>query len=168
MDNDYLIAALWMGLAHSVGWAARGVGRQAATAKEIDPEHRRDGAGLLMLGLAILVGVAVWAGSAGPVGARLADAMRLFFGALAVFLPLLFLFVSSFPHPAAWMQRSPRLGGLAFLPSLLLALLLSGFLVGAVPFDVLFLAMQAFNGLLFAVTVAAVSSIRVWRRRRRS
>ena len=29
--------ALWMGLAHSVGWVARGVGRQAATAKELDP-----------------------------------------------------------------------------------------------------------------------------------
>ncbi|WP_212991692.1 FtsK/SpoIIIE family DNA translocase [Actinoplanes auranticolor] len=86
------VNALWMGLAHSVGWVARGVGRQAATAKEIDPEHRRDGAGLLMLGLAILVGVAVWAGSAGPVGARLNDAMRLFFGGLAVLLPLLLLY----------------------------------------------------------------------------
>jgi len=86
------VSALWMGVAHSVGWAARGVGRQAATAKEIDPEHRRDGAGLLMLGLAILVGVAVWAGSAGPVGAWLADAVRLFFGGLAVLLPLLLLF----------------------------------------------------------------------------
>ena len=86
------VGALWMGLAHSVGWAARGVGRQAATAKEIDPEHRRDGAGLLLLGLAILVGVAVWAGSAGPVGARLADAVRLFFGSLAVLLPLLLLY----------------------------------------------------------------------------
>jgi S-DNA-T family DNA segregation ATPase FtsK/SpoIIIE len=86
------VGALWMGLAHSVGWMARGVGRQAATAKEIDPEHRRDGAGLLMLGLAILVGVAVWAGSAGPVGTRLADAVRLFFGSLAVLLPLLLLF----------------------------------------------------------------------------
>jgi S-DNA-T family DNA segregation ATPase FtsK/SpoIIIE len=81
-----------MGVAHTVGWAARGVGRQAATAREIDPEHRRDGAGLLMLGLAILVGVAVWAGSAGPVGARLADAMHLFFGSLAVLLPLLLLY----------------------------------------------------------------------------
>ena len=50
------VGALWMGVAHSVGWVARGVGRQAATAKEIDPEHRRDGAGLLMLGVAILVG----------------------------------------------------------------------------------------------------------------
>ena len=81
-----------MGLAHSVGWVARGVGRQAATAKEIDPEHRRDGAGLLMLGLSILVGVAVWAGSAGPVGTRLADALRLFLGSLAVLLPLLLLY----------------------------------------------------------------------------
>ncbi|WP_433296818.1 DNA translocase FtsK 4TM domain-containing protein [Actinoplanes sp. CA-030573] len=86
------IGALWMGVAHSVGWVARGVGRQAATAKEIDPEHRRDGAGLLMLGLAILIGVAVWAGSAGPVGKWLADAVRLFFGGLAVLLPLLLLY----------------------------------------------------------------------------
>ncbi|GAA2622490.1 cell division protein FtsK [Paractinoplanes durhamensis] len=86
------LGALWMGVAHSVGWVARGVGKQAATAKEIDPEHRRDGAGLLMLGLAILIGVAVWAGSAGPVGNRLADAVRLFFGGLAVLLPLLLLY----------------------------------------------------------------------------
>jgi S-DNA-T family DNA segregation ATPase FtsK/SpoIIIE len=84
--------ALWMGLAHSVGWVARGVGRQAATAKEIDPEHRRDGAGLLMLGLAILIGVAVYTGSAGPVGAWLADAVRLFFGGISALLPLLLLY----------------------------------------------------------------------------
>jgi S-DNA-T family DNA segregation ATPase FtsK/SpoIIIE len=81
-----------MGVAHSVGWVARGVGRQAATARDLDPEHRRDGAGLLLLGLAILVGVAVWAGSAGPVGTWLADAVRLFFGGLAVILPLLLLY----------------------------------------------------------------------------
>ncbi|GLY94738.1 cell division protein FtsK [Actinoplanes sp. NBRC 103695] len=86
------VGALWMGVAHSVGWVARSVGRQAATAKDIDPEHRRDGGGLLMLGLAILVGVAVWAGSAGPVGARVADAVRLFFGGLSVLLPLLLLY----------------------------------------------------------------------------
>src|SRR4051794_2929455 len=86
------LGAVWMGMAHGVGWVARGVGRQAATAKEIDPEHRRDGAGLLMLGLAILIGVAVWAGSAGPVGTWLADAVRLFFGGLAVLLPLLLLY----------------------------------------------------------------------------
>ncbi|MEV4351425.1 DNA translocase FtsK 4TM domain-containing protein [Actinoplanes sp. NPDC049596] len=81
-----------MGAAHGVGWAARGVGRQAATAKEIDPEHRRDGAGLLMLGLAILISVAVWANGAGPVGRWLADSVHLFFGGLAVLLPLLLLY----------------------------------------------------------------------------
>ncbi|HEV8174411.1 MAG TPA: DNA translocase FtsK 4TM domain-containing protein [Actinoplanes sp.] len=86
------VGALWMGLAHSVGWMARGVGRQAATAKEIDPEHRRDGAGLLLLGLAILVGVAVYAGSAGPLGTWVADAVRLFFGGLSVLLPILLLY----------------------------------------------------------------------------
>jgi S-DNA-T family DNA segregation ATPase FtsK/SpoIIIE len=88
------VGALWMGLAHSVGWMARGVGRQAATARDIDPEHRRDGAGLLLLGLSILVAVAVWAGSAGPVGTWLADSVRLFFGGLAVFLPLLLLYAA--------------------------------------------------------------------------
>src|SRR5215211_8593674 len=51
---------LWMGLAHAVGWAVRGVGRQAATARELEPEHRRDGAGLAVLGLALLLAVAVW------------------------------------------------------------------------------------------------------------
>jgi S-DNA-T family DNA segregation ATPase FtsK/SpoIIIE len=86
------VGALWMGVAHSVGWVARGVGKQAATAKEIDPEHRRDGAGLLMLGLSILIAVAVWSGGAGPVGKWLADAVRLFFGGLAVLLPLLLLY----------------------------------------------------------------------------
>jgi DNA segregation ATPase FtsK/SpoIIIE, S-DNA-T family len=90
-----------MGLAHSVGWLARGVGRQAATAKEIDPEHRRDGAGLLLLGLAILVGVAVYAGSAGPLGTWVADAVRLFFGGLAVLLPILLL------YGAARLMRKP-------------------------------------------------------------
>jgi len=85
------IAALWMGLAHSVGWAVRAVGRQAATARDLDPEHRRDGAGLLLLGLAILLGVAVWFSSAGPLGEWLATTARLFFGAIAAALPLLLL-----------------------------------------------------------------------------
>jgi S-DNA-T family DNA segregation ATPase FtsK/SpoIIIE len=84
--------ALWMGVAHGVGWIARGLGRQAATAKEIDPEHRRDGAGLLLLGVAIMVGVAVYGGGAGPVGARVADAVHLFFGGLSLLLPLLLLY----------------------------------------------------------------------------
>ena len=78
-------------MAHGVGWVVRAVGRQAATARDLDPEHRRDGAGLLLLGLAILLGVAVWFSGAGPVGERLASTTRLFVGAIAAALPLLLL-----------------------------------------------------------------------------
>jgi S-DNA-T family DNA segregation ATPase FtsK/SpoIIIE len=86
------VGALWMGMAGSVGWVFRGVGRQAATARNIDPEHRRDGAGLLLLGFAILVSVAIWANSGGPVGVWLADTIRLFLGSLAALFPLLLFY----------------------------------------------------------------------------
>ena len=103
-----------MGLAHSVGWAARGVGRQAATAREIDPEHRRDGAGLLLLGLAILIGVAVWAGTRRP-GRRLAGRRRpALLRRLAVLLPLLLLYgaVRLMRKPADPEHRGPVPGRL--------------------------------------------------------
>ncbi|MEV6690734.1 DNA translocase FtsK [Micromonospora sp. NPDC051196] len=83
------IGALWMGLAHGAGWAVRAVGRQAASARDLDPEHRRDGAGLLMIGLALLSAAALWFSAAGPVGARLADTVRLFLGAISVVVPVL-------------------------------------------------------------------------------
>jgi S-DNA-T family DNA segregation ATPase FtsK/SpoIIIE len=86
-----VVHGAWMGLAHGVGWAIRAVGRQAATARKIEPEHRRDGAGLFLLGLAILSAMGVWFSAAGPVGERLADTIRLFFGAISIVLPVLML-----------------------------------------------------------------------------
>lgn len=80
-----------MGLAHGMGWAVRAAGRQAASARDLDPEHRRDGAGLLMFGLALLSAVALWLSGAGPVGARLADTVRLFLGAISVVVPVLLM-----------------------------------------------------------------------------
>lgn len=74
------VRALWMGMAHGVGWAFR----QAGSARGLDPEQRRDGAGLLVFGLALLSAVALWFSGAGPVGARLADTVRLFLGAISV------------------------------------------------------------------------------------
>lgn len=82
---------MWMGLAHGVGWVVRAVGRQAATAKEIDPGHRRDGAGLLALSLAILLVVAVWFDAAGPVGSVVATTARRAIGSVAALLPPLLL-----------------------------------------------------------------------------
>src|SRR5215468_1512677 len=58
-----LIVGLWMGLAHGAGWAARAVGEKAAQARELEDEHRRDGLGLLGLGVALLLAVALWFGS---------------------------------------------------------------------------------------------------------
>ncbi|MEU8170397.1 MULTISPECIES: DNA translocase FtsK [unclassified Micromonospora] len=85
------IGALWMGLAHGMGWAVRAAGRQAASARDLDPEHRRDGGGLLLFGLALLSAVALWFSGAGPVGARLADTIRLFLGAISVVVPVLLM-----------------------------------------------------------------------------
>ncbi|MEU5780792.1 DNA translocase FtsK [Micromonospora lupini] len=85
------VGALWMGLAHGMGWAVRAAGRQAASARDLDPEHRRDGGGLLLFGLALLSAVALWFSGAGPVGARLADTIRLFLGAISVVVPVLLM-----------------------------------------------------------------------------
>src|SRR5688572_24877840 len=82
--------ALWMGIAHGVGWLVRGVSSQASKAKDLDPEHRRDGLGLLLLGLSVLLAVAIWGGGAGPLGGWLGYALRVLIGAVSVALPLLF------------------------------------------------------------------------------
>ncbi|MEV0561353.1 DNA translocase FtsK 4TM domain-containing protein [Dactylosporangium sp. NPDC050588] len=81
--------AVWMGVAHGVGWAARAVGRQAASARGLDPEHRRDGAGLGLIGLAVLLTAALWFQSAGPVGHWLAGICHTFIGGAAAILPVL-------------------------------------------------------------------------------
>ncbi|GAA1028960.1 DNA translocase FtsK [Virgisporangium ochraceum] len=83
--------ALWMGVAHILGWMVRAVGRQAATARDLDPEHRRDGVGLAVLGMAVLLAFGVWFNSAGPVGEWLADTVRFFLGGISAALPVLLL-----------------------------------------------------------------------------
>ncbi|MGI5244637.1 DNA translocase FtsK 4TM domain-containing protein [Dactylosporangium sp. CA-139066] len=83
--------AVWMGLAHSVGWGARAIGRQAATARDLDPEHRRDGAGLAMIGAAVLLTAALWFEAAGPVGRWLAGILHTFIGASSAVLPILLI-----------------------------------------------------------------------------
>src|SRR5438309_5738997 len=84
-----LLWLLWMGLAHGLGWLVRTAGRRAADARELDPEHRRDGAGLLVLGLAVLLAAAVWWHTGGPFGHYIAFVIRLFLGSIALALPIL-------------------------------------------------------------------------------
>jgi len=54
-----------MGVAGGVGFIARAVGRGA---RDLDPHHRRDGVGLLTLGVAIVLGAALWARMDNAVG----------------------------------------------------------------------------------------------------
>ena len=46
------VAAIWLGIAHAVGAVARRIG---TTARDLEPEHRRDGVGLFLFGLAVVV-----------------------------------------------------------------------------------------------------------------
>ncbi|HNA99421.1 MAG TPA: DNA translocase FtsK 4TM domain-containing protein, partial [Marmoricola sp.] len=49
--------AVWLGLAGALGAGARRIGHGA---RELDPEHKRDGASLALVGLAFTVAAAVW------------------------------------------------------------------------------------------------------------
>lgn len=85
------VAATYGGVAHVVGSGARSFGHSA---HEIEPEQRRDGAGLFMIGLAVVVAAAVWWRLEGGFGefVRLVTAGT--FGVLAWLLPVLLLVVA--------------------------------------------------------------------------
>ena len=62
------IVAIWMGIAGLIG----GIIRRLGTARELDPEHRRDGIGLALLGLSVVAAAAVW----WDIDGQVADVMR--------------------------------------------------------------------------------------------
>jgi DNA segregation ATPase FtsK/SpoIIIE, S-DNA-T family len=87
------MAVLWRTLARLAGTLARAVGRQAATARDLDGAHRRDAAALGVLLLGLISAVAIWAGSAGPIGRGLTTVARVAIGAGALVLPIMLLAV---------------------------------------------------------------------------
>ncbi|MGB9377579.1 MAG: DNA translocase FtsK 4TM domain-containing protein [Mycobacteriales bacterium] len=100
------LRGIWMLLARIVGGSARAVGRQAATARDLDPAHRRDGIALAVLGLAIVLAVGVWWQAAGPAGGFIAEAVRYLVGSAGVLVPL--LLVAASVH---LMRQQPEEGG---------------------------------------------------------
>ena len=86
-----VLATAWLGLAHSIGGGVRRIGH---TASELDPEHRRDGAGLFLVGLALVVASAVWWQLPGGFGEFTRTVVAGSVGLLAWFVPLLLCFVA--------------------------------------------------------------------------
>ena len=80
------IAAAWMVAAGAVGFAARAIGRGA---RDLDPHHRRDGVGLLTLGVAIVLAASLWGRMGNPAGVAIRAAAVDAFGSLAWVIPVL-------------------------------------------------------------------------------
>src|SRR5665647_1826104 len=82
------VRATWMGLAHVVGGTARRIGHSAS---ELEPEHRRDGMGLFLLALAVLVAASEWWGLKGMTGDVIHAVVAGTFGRVAYAVPIALL-----------------------------------------------------------------------------
>jgi S-DNA-T family DNA segregation ATPase FtsK/SpoIIIE len=87
-----------LGLAHGVGAGARRFGRDA---RGLAPEHRRDGAALALICLALVVAAQSWFGLSGAAGGAIDWVVAGSFGVLGKALPvvLVFLAVRLMRHP---------------------------------------------------------------------
>jgi len=94
--------AMWLGIAGLVGAIARSIGHSA---KDLDPEQRRDGVGFGILGLAVIVAASVWGDIPGALGGAVRAATTGTVGVLAGAVPLLLIVI-------AWRTlRHPDLNG---------------------------------------------------------
>src|SRR5216683_4432453 len=84
--TGHMIAAAWMLVAGAVGFAARAIGRGA---RDLEPHHRRDGVGLLTLGVAIVLGASLWGRMGNAAGRGIRTVAIGGFGSLAWIIPVL-------------------------------------------------------------------------------
>ncbi|WP_344008621.1 DNA translocase FtsK [Nocardioides lentus] len=84
------LVAVWTGVAGVVAGAVRRVGRGAA---ELEPEHKRDGAGLALVALALVVATAVWFQLPGGVMELVRTAVTGTVGTVGWLVPLMLLAV---------------------------------------------------------------------------
>jgi S-DNA-T family DNA segregation ATPase FtsK/SpoIIIE len=88
-----VISGGWGLLARGAGGLARSVARPEE-AEPLAPEHRRDGIGLAVLGLAVVLGAAAWSNSIGPAGVGLAQGVRWIIGSLVMVLPIVLFYAA--------------------------------------------------------------------------
>jgi DNA segregation ATPase FtsK/SpoIIIE, S-DNA-T family len=77
---------VWRAIAHGVGAVVRGIGTGA---RDLDPGLRRDGAGLLLVAMAVVVVAAFWFQIPGPVGGALRQGIESAVGVAAYATPVL-------------------------------------------------------------------------------
>lgn len=82
------IAAVWLAVAHGLGALVRGI---VGGARNIEPEQRRDGGGLLLWGLAVVIAAAVWFGVPGGVMEAVRAVVSGSVGKIGWLVPLLVL-----------------------------------------------------------------------------
>ncbi|GAA3810714.1 DNA translocase FtsK [Nocardioides panacisoli] len=96
------VAAVWLAVAHGVGALVRSI---VGGARDIEPEQRRDGAGLLLVALALVVAAAIWFEVPGGLMAFVRAAVSGTVGKVGWLVPLLVLL-------AAWrVMRDPVQNG---------------------------------------------------------
>ncbi len=79
------VRGTWLGISHVAGGAVRRVG---ASARDLQPEHRRDGVGLLLIALAVLVAAREWWGAPGVVGNVVHAVVAGTFGRISYVVPV--------------------------------------------------------------------------------
>lgn len=97
-----VLVAIWLCIAHGVGAVVRGI---IGGARDIEPEQRRDGVGLLLVGLAFVVAAAVWFEVPGGVMELVRTVVSGTVGKVGWFVPMLVVV-------AAWrVMRDPVANG---------------------------------------------------------
>ncbi len=84
------VAAVWLAVAHGIGAVARGIGHGA---RDLEPEHRRDGVGLFIFALSVISAAAVWFQLGGPVMGAVRVAVTGTVGKVGWLVPLMLLVV---------------------------------------------------------------------------
>ncbi|MEJ3657635.1 DNA translocase FtsK [Actinomycetes bacterium KLBMP 9759] len=97
----------------------RSMGKAVGRTRELDPAHRRDGLGVLLLVLAVVSAAGIWFGAGGPIGQWMSTAVKYVVGLGAVVLPVVLagagaLLMATPPRP----ESRPRIA----VGTLLLAL----------------------------------------------
>jgi S-DNA-T family DNA segregation ATPase FtsK/SpoIIIE len=89
-----------------IGRLGRSAGRTIGRTRELDPAHRRDGLGVVLLVLAVVSAAGIWWGAGGPVGRGLSAAVGYVIGLGSTVLPVLLALtgialMATRPHPEA-------------------------------------------------------------------